>query len=75
MQVVEEAVVKGEACEGLSKSPAHAVKQSKKNKKKKKKKSKKIVAKFSVVLQQPTKNEKVPSFAATFYFRQLLGVI
>ena len=41
MQVVEEAVVRSEASEGLSKSPAHAVKQSKKNKKKKKKKSKK----------------------------------
>ena len=41
MQVVDEAVLKGEGTEVLPKSPAHVVKQSKKNKKKKKKKSKK----------------------------------
>ena len=41
MQVVDEAVLKGEGTEVLPKSPAQVVKQSKKNKKKKKKKSKK----------------------------------
>ena len=73
MQVVDEAVLKGEGTEVLPNSPAQVVKQSKKNKKKKKKKSKKIVAKILVMLQRPTKYNKVPLFAAIFLLQAAPG--
>ena len=76
MQVVDEAVLKGEGTEVLPKSPAQVVKPSKKSKKKKKKKSKRIVAKiFSDAPAADKHTTRIPPFAATFCFRQPLGVI
>lgn len=73
MQVVEEAVVKGEVSEGLSKSPAHAVKQSKKNKKKKKKKSKKNRGKIFSCAPTTDKKREGPVVRGNFLLQAAPG--